>query len=51
MDYILQRILSEIVLPPFLPFILLAFAWGIGFRFRKASLILGGGAEIGRAHV
>lgn len=41
MEFIVQRIVSELLLPPFAPFCLLFVAWLIATRFRRLSLLLG----------
>lgn len=41
MGFIIERILSELFLPPFAPFCLLVAAWLIALRFRRLSLLLG----------
>lgn len=41
MSFTLQRIISEFLLPPFSPFLLLVAAWLMAARFRRTSKVLG----------
>jgi uncharacterized SAM-binding protein YcdF (DUF218 family) len=41
MFYVLQRVVSELVVPPFAPFGLLMLAWLMARRYPKPSLVLG----------
>ena len=46
MSFILQRIISEFLLPPFSPFFLLVVAWLMAARFRRTSKIVGSVAVV-----